>query len=103
MNDTTKKQIEDFSLKIWGKNRTLEEKKLILQMEYKQTINLLKNSMNEFKKIETWVKIISVMKVTALNDKKEVIRMLQTNEVSSFVKSQKIEEIVNFAFKKVFA
>ena len=43
MNDTTKKQIEDFSLKIWGKNRTLEEKKLILQMEYKQTINLLKN------------------------------------------------------------
>ena len=59
--------------------------------------------MNEFKKIETWVKIISVMKVTALKDKKEVIRMLQTNEVSSFVKSQKIEEIVNFAFKKVFA
>jgi len=43
------------------------------------------------------------MKVTALNDKKEVIRLLQTKEVSSFVKSQKIEEIVNFAFKKVFA
>jgi hypothetical protein len=59
--------------------------------------------MNEFKKVQTWVKIISVMKLTALNDKKEVIRLLQTKEVSSFVKSQKIEEIVNFAFKKVFA
>jgi hypothetical protein len=48
MNDTTKKQIEDFSLKIWGKNRTLEEKKLILQTNFANGVQTNYKSFKKF-------------------------------------------------------